>query len=264
MGGDSRRITVVHTESGTCLTTVDYSDGRGVRAAFDDYKTSVGPFGSDELIECLAVEYPTDPPFDVWDVHGLAGHPDAVTWAASLDLPIGPGLKLGTTRGDSVRLAIDGYQFPEDEDRRKRDSWYVVEGEATVDGRAWEFRWQALTCDTAPLLVGWFLQLADWVAAGSERGESPEPPWLIEPNLQFPAVTVLNGRAEMTVELDLEFLPPGRSDGRRGAGNPEVLRLRTTATELRRAAVDFAATIALFPTEPGASRPVSNQPGGPS
>lgn len=256
-------ITIVHTEFGMCLTTTAYSDWREIQSVFDDYKTSLGPFESDELIEYLAVEYPTDAPFDAWDVRGIAGYPEAVTWAASADLPIGAGLKLGTTRGDSLRLAIDGYQFPSHEDRRMRDSWYFVEGEATVDGRNWKFRSQALTCDTAPLLVAWLLRLEEWITAGSSD-DAPKPPWLIEPNLQFPEARNVNGRAEITVELDLEFLPPDRRSGRQGAGKPEVLRLRATAAELQQAAIDFAATMARFPTGPGASRPVSNPPGGSS
>ena len=251
---EAHPITIVHTESGMCLTTVAFSDWRQVQSTFDDYKTSLGPYEVDELVEYLGIEYPTRPPFDAWDVRGIAGRADAYSWAPSADLPTGPGLTLGSTRGDSLRLAIDGFQFPDHDDPRRRDSWYIVEGEATLDGQAWDFRWQALTCDTAPLLAGWLLRVSEWLTTGS-ADDPPKPPWLIEPNLQFPRVRAVNGRAEISVELNLEFLPPDRRDGRRGAGNPVVLRLRATAEELKQAAIDFAATIAQYPVSPAASRP---------
>ena len=40
---EAHPITIVHTESGMCLTTVAFSDWREIQAAFDDYKTSLGP-----------------------------------------------------------------------------------------------------------------------------------------------------------------------------------------------------------------------------
>ena len=250
-------ITIVHTESGMCLTTVAFSDWREVQDAFDDYKTSLGPYEVDELIDYLGIEYPTRPPFDAWDVRAVAGRADAYSWAPSAYLPSGPGLTLGSTRGDSLRLAIDGYQFPDHDDPRRRYSWYMVEGGATLDGQAWDFRWQALTCDTPPLLVGWLLQLEEWLTTGTDT-DPPKPPWLIEPILQFPLVRAVNGRAEISVELNLEFLPPDRRNGRRGTGKPAVLTLRATAEELRQAAIDFAATIAQYPVNPAASRPVGD------
>lgn len=210
----------------------------------------------DELVEYLEIEYPTRPPFDAWDARGIAGRADAYSWAPSADLPTGPGLTLGSTRGDSLRLAIDGFQFPDHDDPRRRDSWYIVEGEATVDGEAWSFRWQTLTCDTAPLLVRWLLRVAEWLTAGA-TDDPPKPPWLIEPNLQFPVVQAVNGRVEISAELDLEFLPPDQRDGRRGSGRPQTLNLRASAEELQQAAIDFAATIAQYPVTPAASEPLS-------
>ncbi|MCP4968392.1 MAG: hypothetical protein GY926_24560 [bacterium] len=248
-------ITIVHTDTGMCLTTRQFDDWRNVQAAFEDYETSLGPFAVDELLEYLQIEYPNSQPFGRGDVLRLASRSNAFIWAAIESPPEGDGLKLGTTDGDSLRLAIDGYQFPDAEDPEKRFSWYMVEGCATRDGRAWDFRSQALTCDVAPLICGWLFELAN----RGERNvgtESPRPPWLIEPNLQFPSVSWENGRALLTIDLDLEFLPPDVRQSRRGAGTPEVLRVRATADDLRRAAVDFAATIARFPVAPGPSRPV--------
>lgn len=247
-------ITIVHTKSGMCLTTARFDSWRDVQAAFEDYMTSLGPFVVDELLDYLQIEYPSDSPFGRNDVLTLAHRPNAFSWAASGSVPTGDGLVLGTTNGDSLRLAIDGYRFPEADDLDERFSWYVVDGSATTDGRAWNFRWQALTCDTAPLICGWLLEVATWTERGAGN-EAPSPPWLIEPNVQFPDLAWENGRALLTVDLDLEFLPPELRNGR-GAGNPQRLRIRATAEELRSAAIAFAATAARYPAVYGPSRPV--------
>jgi len=251
-------ITIVHTEGGMCLTTKQFGGWREVQGDFEDYKTSLGPFDVDELVDYLRIEYPSRAPFSQDDVRSLTGRSSAYMWAAIESLPEGDGLKFGATDGDSLRLAIVGYQFPEHENRRKRFSWYVVDGSATAGGRAWDFRWQALTCDDAPLVCGWLFEVANWVEAGSGEDESPRPPWLVEPNLQLVDVIWQNGRALLTVELDLEFLPPEFRRGRPRAGNPEVLRIPVTAEDLRRAALEFAETIVRYPVEPGPSRPVSD------
>lgn len=250
-------ITIVHTKDGLCLTTKQFSSWRDVQEDFEGYMASLGPFDVDELLGYLDAEYSDRSPFGRSDVLGLVGRSDGYMWSAIESPPVGEGLKLGTTDLDSIRLEIVGLQFPDAADRDKRYSWYVVDGSATNDGIAWDFRWPALTCDVPAQICGWLLETAGWVET-VPRGEPPRPPWLIEPNLQFPNVSWANGRAVLTVELDLEFLPPEVQQVRHGAGNPQVLRLSAAADDLRRAAIDFAATIARFPASPGPSRPVSN------
>jgi hypothetical protein len=157
-----------------------------------------------------------------------------------------PGFALGAAGGDQLQLGIVGYQFPDASDPRKRYSWYVLGGSATASGQSWEFQWQALTCDDAPLISDWFRQLASW--ASEPAGVSaPDAPWLIEPNLQFRSPSKRAGLVQLVVELDLEFLPPERRSGRAGAGRPEVLTLMVTPDELMDAADDFEATIERFP-----------------
>lgn len=255
---ETNLITIVHTSSGMCLTTKQFENWQATEAAFADYKASIGPFEADDLLEYLRIEYPGDAPFCSDDVRGLLARPNAYTWAFQEARPDGKGLKLGTAAGDSLRLAIDGFQFPDAEDHRKRFSWYVVEGSASAGDVTWGFNWQALTCSAAPLICAWLFALADWVGDGERDAVAPSPPWLIEPNLQFTAVDWVNGRAEITVELNTEFLPPDLRAGRRRSINPIVLRLHATAEDLRQAAIDFAASIALHSVATSASMPVSN------
>lgn len=252
-------VTIVHTKSGLCLTTKQFDRWQEVQAAFDDYKASLGPFNVEELLEYLEVEYPTRQPFGRGVVLPLVRQKRAYIWAAS-ELPAGDGLKLGSASGESFRLAVDGFQFPNAVDPRERFSWYEVDGSVTSDGQAWDFRWAALTCDTAPLICSWLFEVASWVEL-RPRAEAPPSPWLIEPNLQFPKVLWENGRAVLTIELDLEFRSPGNREGGAGAGKPDRLLVRATPEELRTAAVDFAATIARWPTPSGPSAPVKDRSG---
>lgn len=250
-------ITIVHTETGMCLTTKRFDRWQDIQAMFDGYKTSLGPYEPDDLLDYLQAEYPNRPPFSRFDVLGLAHRTDAYSWAMR-DLPKGDGLKLGSIDGESFRLAVDGLQFPDAAELEKRFSWYVVEGSASRSGEAWDFAWQALTCDAAHLICGWLFEVASWIELGP-GADAPSPPWLIEPNLQFTSVSWENGRALLTIELDLEFRPPAVRQGRKGAGSPETLRVRATAEELRNAAIDLSATIARHPVPSGPSRPVEEE-----
>jgi hypothetical protein len=92
----------------------------------------------------------------------------------------------------------------------------MVEGSATAGGHEWDFRWQALTCDAAPLISDWFRLLATWVESDS-TDSAPDAPWLIKPNLQFRAASDKDGKVELVVELDNEFLPAERRRGRQAA-----------------------------------------------
>lgn len=255
----TQSVTIVHTEHGMCLTTKQFDSWQEVQAAFHDYKASLGPFNVEELLEHLEVEYPTDPPFDRRVVLPLVRQEDAYSWAAS-ELPTGDGMKFGSASSESFRLAVDGFQFPDAVDPRERFSWYVVDGSVTTDGQAWDFTWAALTCHTAPLICSWLFEVASWVER-HPRTEAPPSPWLIEPNLQFPEVRWENGRAVLTIELDLEFRSPGNREGGTGAGKPDTLRVRATAEELRAAAIDFAATIARWPIPSGPSAPIKDESG---
>ncbi len=245
-------ITIVHTTHGMCLTTCRFDTWRDAQTEFEYYQYSLGPYGPNNLLEYLQIEYGT-PPFDASDIRLMSRQANAFSWASTDAPPVGPGLKLGTTRGDSIRLAIADYQFPDPADQM-HFSWYVVDGTATKAGDSWGFKWQALTCDDAPLICAWLFEVANWIERGLSD-EPPEPPWLIEPNLQFVGVEREHGRAVLSIELDAEFKPP-EVRRPRTAGNPVSLSIRSTARELRSAAIDFAATIARYPLGAGPSRPV--------
>ena len=194
---ETNLFTIVHTSSGVCLTTKRFQDWQSTQEAFADYKASLGPFEADDLLEYLRIEYPDDAPFCADDVRVLFERPDAYTWAFQAAHLDGSGLKLGTADGDSLRLAVDGLQFPDAEDQRKRFSWYTIEGSASAGDETWSFSWQAITCSDAPLICAWFFALADWVGNGERDAVAPSPPWLIEPNLQFTAVDWVNGRGRL-------------------------------------------------------------------
>jgi hypothetical protein len=133
-----------------------------------------------------------------------------------------PGFALGAAGGDQLQLGIVGYQFPDASDPRKRYSWYVLGGSATASGQSWEFQWQALTCDDAPLISDWFRQLASR-ASGPAGVSAPDAPWLIEPNLQFRSPSWLQPRTGQGTPLD-RTRRSGESSPRRADLGPLQVR----------------------------------------
>ena len=84
VAGDSRLLTIVHTEYGMCLTTMEFADWREVQDAFSGYKASLGPWSVTEILEYLPIEYPTEQPFTAEAVRALAASEDATLWAKQL------------------------------------------------------------------------------------------------------------------------------------------------------------------------------------
>ena len=64
-------------------------------------------------------------------------------------------MRLGAEGGDVLDLSIVGYQFPDADDPQLRYSWHMIQGRADTPSEAWDFRWQALTCDESPHLGAW-------------------------------------------------------------------------------------------------------------
>ncbi len=64
-----------------CLTTKRFNDWTETQAQFEYYKSSLGPFGSEDLLEYLEVEYGDRTVFSRFDVLGLAQRARAITWA---------------------------------------------------------------------------------------------------------------------------------------------------------------------------------------
>lgn len=77
-------ITIVHTDHGMCLTTMQYADWREVQDVFSGYKASVGAWDLQVVLEYLPVEYPGQQPFPDESVRRLAKSVDGVLWAQQL------------------------------------------------------------------------------------------------------------------------------------------------------------------------------------
>jgi hypothetical protein len=163
---------------------------------------------------------------------------------------------LQNSTGDSLTLHLDGYQFADAADLRKRHSWHLPRGTARCQYGEWSFRWQALTCDESPLISGWLRRVADWLdtAPGQDRMDPREqykdgPPDLgfMEPNIRFRVEGELDRTAVVRIDLDLEFRPPWHLPPGRYVGDEYSLRLRLTAGHLRAAADEWDQEVAAFP-----------------
>jgi hypothetical protein len=157
--------------------------------------------------------------------------------------------------GDTLALAVVGYQFPEADDPMVRYSWYMVEGEATQGGAHWRFRWQALACDEAPLVSKWLREAAGH-ADTPEQNKAPVPLKFTEPILRFELLERSDSSITLAVRLDMEFRLPGVQ--RRAAENPTVLVLEVCSADLWLAADAFESGVAQFPD--GWARPGDGAP----
>lgn len=158
-------------------------------------------------------------------------------------------MRLSDPAGSSLELTVTGYQFPDAVEPAKKNSWHMVEGEATCAGERWTFRYPALTVDETPRLSAWLRDVAGWIdASGTERGNRasmPAPLSFTEPNLAFRVGPTPDLNFPVVeIELQQEF--------RRHRGSPtpfDTLHITSGADDLRRAAAEWDAGWAPYPDE---------------
>ena len=97
----------------------------------------------------------------------------------------------------SLRLAIEGYQFPDITDDEWDSNWLIIRGDAVLDGRSWSFRDPCLTTFEVQRLADWLDQVAMGTAEKSFCG-------FTEPILDFEWVP----GGSIRIGLSLEALPP--------------------------------------------------------
>jgi hypothetical protein len=154
-------------------------------------------------------------------------------------------VRIASTNGNALEISVVGYQFPDAEDLAKRYSWHMLKGTATVAEASWHFRWQALTCDESLRVAPWLRLLAETI--GDTSGAdllAPAPLIFTEPNLAFAALDLRSDRALLRIELDVEF---HRDRAHWRAGEPYLLDLDVTGSQLVRAAAEWDREIARYP-----------------
>ena len=67
---------LVFLTSQLLLTKKPYTHWTEIQAEFNDYKTSLGPWTSEEVIEFLQSEYPEAPPFSAAQIQHFMRSPD--------------------------------------------------------------------------------------------------------------------------------------------------------------------------------------------
>ena len=88
---------------------------------------------------------------------------------------------IGSVAGNSLRLEVLGYQFPDlPTTAHGTDlNWLVISGEASQDGRTWSFRDPCLLTGELSELIAWLERLGG--------GHRPDRLAFLEPNLTFEA-----------------------------------------------------------------------------
>ncbi len=79
--GDAVQITIVHTETGMCLTSAPFADWREVQDSFPGYKASLEMRSPGETLDYLRLEYGDDRPFTDDEVRWVAGAAGRTSWA---------------------------------------------------------------------------------------------------------------------------------------------------------------------------------------
>ena len=156
-------------------------------------------------------------------------------------------MRLGVNGDDVLDLSIVGYQFPDTDDLRKRYSWHMIQGRAGTAFEAWDFRWQALTCDESPRLARVAARGRRRIGTRPSRARGGPAPDLLHRTqpclrcrvLQYDAVVI-------TAELDLEFRAPA-NQGDHHVGHPNVLHIITSPEQLVAAATDWESDLMRYP-----------------
>jgi hypothetical protein len=127
----------------------------------------------------------------------------------------------------SLRLGVEGYQFPHIVDDDWDSNWLMVVGEAEIGNRPWRFRDACLTTFEVERLALWL----DGVMMGDETNAFCG---FTEPNLDFERVS----HEAIRIGLSLEAAPPWGDDdddlGTHGFDVPVDDRLGIAAADLRR------------------------------
>lgn len=137
--------------------------------------------------------------------------------------------------GDSLRLRLLGYQFPNIENDEWDSNWLIIEGQAVLDGKPWEFR--------DPCLLTWEVaKLADWFELVAKKNEATSEISFIELNLEF---SLVNG-VQIRALLNDECRPPWASHDVCERGD-FYLDFFCSAGMLMKVAADLRAQLVHFP-----------------
>ncbi len=127
----------------------------------------------------------------------------------------------------SLRLGVDGYQFPDIVDDDWDSNWLMVVGEVEIGNRPWRFRDACLTTFEVERLTVWL----DRIMVGEEGNPFCG---FTEPNLDFERVS----NEAIRIAFSLEAAPPWGSEdddfGTYGFEVPIDHRLGAAAADLRR------------------------------
>ena len=155
-------------------------------------------------------------------------------------------MKLLSPNGEELELTIQGYQYPDATEPKKRYSWHMITGGARTADETWSFRYPALTCDESTLLAQWLRRTADWLD-DPDPTHRPARLQFTEPNLAFDVAESTGSEAAVTVTLDLEFRSPRHTQRSEAFAAPNVLTLVTPTAALRAAAADWDLDVQAYP-----------------
>ena len=136
------------------------------------------------------------------------------------------GVAIFKGRAGSLRLCVEGYEFPEIVNDEWDSNWLMVSGEAVIDGKHWRFRDACLRTFEMRRLATWL----DQIATGREEETFCG---FIEPNLHFEKVSDRLMRIDLAFESAPPWAGPDDDCDAHGFELPIDGALATAAGELR-------------------------------
>jgi hypothetical protein len=158
-------------------------------------------------------------------------------------------MKLVSADGSSLELAIDGYQFPANENAisgKDWDSnWLYVRGNVSLpDGRTHQFRDPCLTTWEARELRGWLTAI--WRREITSPSDKQPSLVFTEPDISLGLEQTTNCGVVLRVYLSFEAEPSFVLEGSQGSME-NYLRLTMTLAELGDAIAEWEAELQAFP-----------------
>lgn len=110
-------------------------------------------------------------------------------------------MRLQAGDGTSLRLAIVGYEFPEEADAEYDSNWLMVRLSVTLPQGSWTA--------THPFLLTYEVaELATWLEEVADDKQTENEIWFVEPNIRFQVVETPMGRSCLRAYFAAECRPP--------------------------------------------------------
>jgi hypothetical protein len=143
-------------------------------------------------------------------------------------------MQLDSSNGNSFKLKIIGYEFPEIKDGYDDTNWLMIQIDVTSNQNTWISTFPALNTFEVE-------ELANWLSSIDSTKDNPKGRGFIEPCLDFQFLTKSDGQQFLNVFCMNEMSPNGEP------GNTSEIEFPVSEINLSQAAKDLRLELQKFP-----------------